>query len=671
MFAFTKLMQAMVASGTVSDPQFYLTTLLLNTSSTNGAQNNTFLDSSTNNFTITRNGNTTQGTFTPFSQTGWSNYTASGYLTTAANAGFALSGDFTVEAWVYSGDSSLDGTTRRRIFHTGGGDIANALQLVLGTSGGNSAVISVLSNSFLIDGTINVVTNSWVHVAVTRSGTSLRLFVNGVQSGSTATTSQNFNSGTSNTVYIGANSSGAGLWQGYISNLRVLVGTAAYTSGFTPPTASFATGTTNQQLLVCASNGFSDINTATTAKVITVNSTPSVQAFSPFAPTAAYSTSAVGGSGYFDGSGDYLTLGGVAGLAIGTNDFEISLWAYWNSVGTQVLYEGRPGSNGAYPAILTNSSVLYYFVNTAYAITGPTVVANQWYYITVSRVSGTTKMFVNGSQVGSNYTDSTNYGTGSTAPWIGAGYAPGDYMNGYISNVRVVIGSGVTSQTVPTAPLTAITNTKLLLSCTNTGIYDSASKNVLETVGNAQVSTTQAKWGTTSMYFDGNGDWLLIPNNQMLNLNADFTIDFWIYLNSTTGEQCIFHNHNSDNNGILVSVNGGGAGKIRFGAGNGSSFYVLIDSSTAISVSTWTYVACTRSGSTWTIYINGSSAGTATSSSNPTFSTSDLIQIGRFTSGTPNALNAYIDDFRITKYARTITASPTAAFPLQQVTYVF
>ena len=56
------------------DPYFEYTTLLLPGNGTNGAQNNTFLDSSTNNFTITRNGNTTQGTFSPFSQTGWGNY---------------------------------------------------------------------------------------------------------------------------------------------------------------------------------------------------------------------------------------------------------------------------------------------------------------------------------------------------------------------------------------------------------------------------------------------------------------------------------------------------------------------------------------------------------------------------------------------------------------------
>ena len=49
-----------------TDEYFNLVSLLLPGNGTNGAQNNTFLDSSTNNFAITRNGNTTQGTFSPF-----------------------------------------------------------------------------------------------------------------------------------------------------------------------------------------------------------------------------------------------------------------------------------------------------------------------------------------------------------------------------------------------------------------------------------------------------------------------------------------------------------------------------------------------------------------------------------------------------------------------------
>jgi len=65
----------MLFGGTTIPPDQYFeqTTLLLPGNGTNGAQNNTFIDASTNNFTITRNGNTTQGTFSPFSPTGWSN----------------------------------------------------------------------------------------------------------------------------------------------------------------------------------------------------------------------------------------------------------------------------------------------------------------------------------------------------------------------------------------------------------------------------------------------------------------------------------------------------------------------------------------------------------------------------------------------------------------------
>ena len=69
------LMMQMVAGGTVapSDPNFRNVTLLLHGDGTNGGQNNTFVDSSANAFTITRNGNTTQGSFSPYGSN-WSNY---------------------------------------------------------------------------------------------------------------------------------------------------------------------------------------------------------------------------------------------------------------------------------------------------------------------------------------------------------------------------------------------------------------------------------------------------------------------------------------------------------------------------------------------------------------------------------------------------------------------
>jgi hypothetical protein len=102
--------------------------------------------------------------------------------------------------------------------------------------------------------------------------------------------------------------------------------------------------------------------------------------------------------------------------------------------------------------------------------------------------------------------------------------------------LRLVKGTAVYSGatlTVPTTPLTAITNTSLLLDFTNAGIFDAATINDGQTVGNAQVSTTVAKFGTTSMSFDGTGDWLTIIDKPELRFGtAPFTVEGWINCSS-------------------------------------------------------------------------------------------------------------------------------------------
>jgi hypothetical protein len=84
-------------------------------------------------------------------------------------------------------------------------------------------------------------TSTWYHVAITRSGTSLRAFVNGSQIGTTQTTS---NSLTASGAFccVGENLDGGGQSQfinGYVDDLRITKGYARYTSNFTPPTAAF------------------------------------------------------------------------------------------------------------------------------------------------------------------------------------------------------------------------------------------------------------------------------------------------------------------------------------------------------------------------------------------------------------------------------------------------
>ena len=283
------------------DAYFNLVSLLLPGDGTNGAQNNTFIDSSTNNFTITRNGNTTQGTFSPFSQTGWSNYfdgSDDGFSYSGTTFG---SGAWTIELWFYFTGSSFTGT----------------IQLMEGTT--DSLALGITSATSIRVDEVNVSndaytvptmsTNTWYHLAVVKDGSGNQtLFLNGTRSSTGVTTTvRDF---TSATVRIANSTIGATDYTGYISNLRIVTGSAVYSpsaSTITVPTAPL-TAISGTQLLTCQSNRF--IDNSSNAYALTISSTPSVQAFSPFAPTAAYDAATNGGSGYFDGTGDYLTSSG-------------------------------------------------------------------------------------------------------------------------------------------------------------------------------------------------------------------------------------------------------------------------------------------------------------------------------------------------------------------------
>ena len=85
-----------------------------------------------------------------------------------------------------------------------------------------------------------------------------------------------------------------------------------------------------------------------------------------------------------------------------------------------------------------------------------------------------------------------------------------------------------------------------------------------------------------------------------------------------------------------------------------------------VSASTWTHIAVVRSGSTITLYKNGTASGTQTSGQ--AFTTAGLLRIGGGIVGNGNDFNGYIDDLRITKgiarYTTTFTP-PTSAFPLR------
>ena len=668
-------MIASIFSGSAvsTDPYFNYTTLLLSTTATNGQQNNTFQDSSTNNFTITRNPATgpnapTQGTFSPFSQTGWGGAfnTSTTYLTVTDTANLRFgSSNFTIEAWVYRSASGATQTIASK-------GAATPTGWVFQISSADKLVFTDTSTS--ITGATSIAANTWTYVAVVRAGTGSNqttLYVNGTSDG-TGTSATNFNQ-TSN-MLIGADRSSTNFANGYISNLRL--SNTNRTISSTPTTA--LTADANTIFLSLNINRFQYTDSTAAFTNIAVTGTPSVVPFSPFLPTSAWSASTVCGSGYFDGTGDYLsTTPSSSAFSFGTGDFTIEYWVYVNSGTNNGIFQLSDTAGGLKPSqanslamnIFTNNSVSIYANGTSYQAPNNTLPYNSWTHFAIVRSSNVTKLYANGSLITSigssgSITDNTNY-TGLYVA-VGGYYSTAYLMTGYVSNFRVVKGTAVYTSnfTPPTAPLTAITNTSLLLNFTNSGIYDATAKNVLETVGDAQASTTiTPKWGTTSMKFDGTGDYLAVPDSRLFNFtSSDWTIEFWMY-RTVNATQTLITKRTSNAVAGIPNIFANTSNKIVVEC----SGQTALTPTGTISNNVWTHVAIVRSGSgsnNVKIYFDGTADATSVTWTTMATNTSP-VYIGADTNG--NGYTGYLQDIRISRYAR-YTANftpPTAAFPVQ------
>lgn len=166
----------------------------------------------------------------------------------------------------------------------------------------------------------------------------------------------------------------------------------------------------------------------------------------------------------FDGTGDYLRAGSSSDFAFGSGDFTIEFRIYFNRhTNYQEIFDFRP-NEGAYPTMYADGNgIIYYYTGSANRITSSAVSANTWHHIAVTRSGTSTKLFINGSQSGSTYSDSNTY-LQSFIDIGASGYQSNYYLQGYVSNFRVIKGTALYTSTFtpPTEPLTAITNTKLL-----------------------------------------------------------------------------------------------------------------------------------------------------------------------------------------------------------------
>ncbi len=299
-------------------------------------------------------------------------------------------------------------------------------------------------------------------------------------------------------------------------------------------------------------------------------------------------------------------------------------------------------------------------------------------------ISGTTQMYAGGgygnsdggsvNSTGQNYAGTVlgNYGYGAN----GTGLPNASPYSGNSGIIIIKHPDSVTTATTTGSP-TVVTSggyttytftssgtirwgsspTGLLLNGANAAVVDTTGNNILETVGDAQISTAVRQYGTGSLKFDGTGDWLLFPSSpNFAFLTSDFTVEMWAYFNNTTSS--VFFE--------LRNASTGPNNPCLFWSNTANTVQAYLDNafritSSALSISTWYHIALVRSVTTATLYINGVSQGTY---SYPTSVTQQALYVG---SGYGlGSWNGYIDDLRITKGVARYTAAftpPVSALP--------
>lgn len=179
---------------------------------------------------------------------------------------------------------------------------------------------------------------------------------------------------------------------------------------------------------------------------------------------------------------------------------------------------------------------------------------------------------------------------------------------------------------------------------TTTTEQSNASLSPVTFAGAAQLSSTQAKFGTTSASFNDGSDAITVPYNTGHNLAKidDFTMECWIY-RTTTAERTEIASQRDGGGGWAFLVND--SNQLQFFRGGVTS----VISTTLVPSNEWVHVAVEAIGGVFTLYINGVDAGGSAAIAEGNNALQPL-NIGKDANTTTNGFRGFIDDFRITSW---------------------
>ena len=640
-----------------------------------------FIDWSNQHNAVTNNGTVTLDTTNKKYNSSSYLFSGSGCnLTFPSNLAMNLTDDFTIEFWAKP--TSLSNATYPIILGSGAtgwgaGCVGINFHGSAGTQGKLVMFTYETSGAAIVGSTTLATVGAWHHYAITRTGTSVKLYVDGFLE-STGTSSQTFAFNTTKT-FIGANGwdpSSTAQYNGYLADLRITKGIARTITVPTTALPSYKIQDRTQNNLTLTPYGNVQLSTD-----VMKNGT---------------------GSMFFDGTGDYLTLPMSSNLQLGSGQFTVECWFYATNVTSSTALFGcyrvtsYPGNTAGWDIVFASGNVAFRWGSPAYNDNGSTAVtANQWHHIAVVNTGSNIRMYVDGVQATSTTTNATVTNSAESTLWIGwAGSLSGTTINpfnGYIDDLRITKGyarytqnftppsQSFATQYISTGYDANYADVSLLLNGNGTNgsqVFTDLSSNTKAFTNNGvTVNTTTKKYGTGSLSFNGSSNYILVgTNDASFNFGSgDFTMETWFNVptlpNTYTRIITNFDGVVADpytHEGPQIEISNTNKLTCRFGFADGT--FADLTGSTPITANIWNHVALVRQGTSVKMYLNGVSEGSITVSQAQYWNSNIKTIIGAwYINGSyTRFFNGYIDDFRITKGIARYTSNftpPTYQLP--------
>ena len=345
--------------------------------------------------------------------------------------------DFTVECWIRLANNS--GT--KNILAFGNESTGRLFFAVL-----NDRIYWDYYGTTARYGNTSMSANNWYHLAWSRTGSTIKLFVDGVeQTMTTASGSGVFPSGSvgnTNGIFIGTLSDGAIDFNGHIDEVRIST-VARYTGNFTPTTVPFVRDADTVLLL------HMDADDGTTTFVDDIGGgigrSRSIMTAVGNAQVDTAQSQFGGASALFDGVGDYITVTHNENLDISLySNWTIECWARFTEPTGRVVWNKDGLAGTLYPSFefRTNASKYISFGQGGNATNFQTITystalsSNVWYHFAAVKNGTTVRLYVDGTERGTAYTWIGDQDDGRDM-WIGRQDNDAGTMYGHIDECRI------------------------------------------------------------------------------------------------------------------------------------------------------------------------------------------------------------------------------------------